>query len=362
MTRESLMVAGDTLSARQDILSVLWAITKSCNHSCEYCVYYKPVDKEGFVSASSLIRAAEKILALGRPGYQITLYGGEPTLHPGIIELIGAILAHPVRPQLRIFSNGSRNARFFEQLSEVAAVPQFGIIFSAHLAFLDAPRFVKAVRASVANGIRVAVNVMYDHRHDGLARLLVGDLVVLRSHLPFFIEINFPYDVDGAMAEGASETQLAWVDEQRGVFEALNSDVGYASPNFVRITFNMIKQTGVGRHILSVEQSLGLLAEFNTPIYTGWHCCSGTNVWFIEEDGAVRGGVCEASQPLGNIFTDAELQLTQAMAAIPCKATACKSIENIPLPKFRNEDEAVQHMKVYRAKAKRFLYRYQAQI
>jgi MoaA/NifB/PqqE/SkfB family radical SAM enzyme len=360
MQTHPLMVAGDTLSDRQDILSVLWAITKSCNHQCSYCVYYKPIDKHGLTPTDQLIRAAEKLLALGRPGYQITLYGGEPTLHPGILALITAILASPVEPQLRIFTNGSRDARFFKSLSEVAATPRFGIIFSAHLAFIDVNRFVGSVEASVAGGIRVAVNVMYDHHHDSTARRLVTGLLTLRANLPFFIEINFPYDIDGAMAEGATEAQLAWIEAQRVTLNDLNTLVPYASPNFVRITFNMITQSPAGRQTLSVEESLHLLAALHTPIYTGFHCLSGTNVWFIEEDGAVRGGVCEASQPLGNIFHDSEIELTQSMAAIPCRATACKSIENIPLPKFRDAAEGAAHLSQYRARAKRYLYQHQS--
>ncbi len=360
MARGRLMVAGDTLSERQDILSVLWAITKSCNHQCSYCVYYKPVRKADFVATEALLRAAEKLLGLGRPGYQITLYGGEPTLHPGIFALIWAILEHPVQPQLRIFTNGSREAGFFERLGAIAAVPRFGIIFSAHLGFVDVSRFTAAVRASVGAGIRVAVNLMYDPRHDAKARALFDQLMALRDVRPFFVEINFPYDRDGVMAEGATPAQLDWVEGQRGHLAALNAAVPYASPNFVRITFNMITQEREGRQVLSVADSLDLLAALQTPVYTGFHCGSGANVWFIEEDGAVRGGVCEASRPLGNILWDSEIELTQAMAPTVCRATACKSIENIPLPKFREAAEAEAHMAQYRARAKRSLYRYQA--
>src|SRR3954449_6537779 len=65
------------------------------------------------------------------------------------------------------------------------------------------------------------------------------------------------------------------------------------------------------------------------------NCVSGANVLFIEEDGAVRGGVCDKCQPMGNIFTDPEIAILQKMNIVRCTATGCNSIENIPLPKFR---------------------------
>jgi len=97
-----------------------------------------------------------------------------------------------------------------------------------------------------------------------------------------------------------------------------------------------------------------------TPSYTGYHCCGGTNVLFIEEHGGARGGVCSASPYIGNVFRDSEVALVQAMRPVRCTAIACTSIENIPLPKFRNAAEAEACAADFRNRAKAYLYRAEA--
>jgi hypothetical protein len=95
-----------------------------------------------------------------------------------------------------------------------------------------------------------------------------------------------------------------------------------------------------------------------TPSYTGYHRCGGTNVLFIEEDGATRGGVCSASPYIGNVFRDSEIGLVQGMRPVSCTSMTCASIENIPLPKFRSEAEACTVG--FRNRAKAYLYRAEA--
>src|ERR1017187_1349146 len=70
---------GDFALQSRDTLSVLWALTRACNFNCSYCTYsrdFKLAD-EIFSTKEDLLGAARKLLGLNRPGYQITLYGGE---------------------------------------------------------------------------------------------------------------------------------------------------------------------------------------------------------------------------------------------------------------------------------------------
>jgi hypothetical protein len=79
-----------------------------------------------------VLRAARTIERLGRPGYQITLYGGEPTLRPNFPDLLAYFVASPAPVSLRMYTNGSRSEQFFERIMTTVRDYYFGVIFSFH--------------------------------------------------------------------------------------------------------------------------------------------------------------------------------------------------------------------------------------
>jgi MoaA/NifB/PqqE/SkfB family radical SAM enzyme len=59
-------------------------ITRRCNLSCTYCNEFDKVSDP--VPLATLKTRAEKLKSLG--AYSINLTGGEPTMHPDLVELI----------------------------------------------------------------------------------------------------------------------------------------------------------------------------------------------------------------------------------------------------------------------------------
>jgi hypothetical protein len=172
--------------------------------------------------------------------------------------------------------------------------------------------------------------------------------------------LNLPYTREGAMGGGCTRADLEWLAEMQRRFDAFPAPGHLRSPFFVRITCELTLARDGIREVLPPEASLALLETLNTPSYTGFHCVSGANVYFIEEDGAIRGGVCDRSQPMGNLFTDSEIVILQRMNSVCCTAQACNSIENIPLPKFRGVAEAAACLDGFRQRAKSYFYRAEA--
>ncbi len=350
MTR--VVAIGDQSSPRRDTLSVLWAITKVCSFSCSYCVYYKPRRGASFSSRDELLRAARTLLRLGRPAYQITLYGGEPTLHPHFHDLLGYLMQADVPMELRMFTNGSQSERFFEQVVATPGKERFLIIFSLHLAYVNFRKFKRAVEITAGAGMSVAVNFMFDAAHRDNARAWTDELYALRQRVPFFFGLNFPYTPSGEMGVGCTAADLAWVEASRRAFDAMAMPGHLTDPVITRYVSHIVQEEGGVRTTLPLEESLALLSKMNTPSYTGYHCCSGANVMFVEEDGSARGGVCSASRHLGNLFRTSEIELVQNMGVVRCAAQACSSIENIPLPKFVDAEEAEDCMAGFQQRAK----------
>lgn len=346
---------GDFSPQSRDVLSILWAITKGCNYRCSYCSYSKDTKFANFSSKEDLRRATEVIVGLGRPGYQITLYGGEPTYHPHFHDLVHFLVASEAPISLRMFTNGSRPPQFFEKMVALSKNTPFGVIFSLHFEQAKFENFKRAIEITAAAGMSVGINLMFLASFRDQARKYYDELLEMRTRIPFFLEISLPYDLDGVMAQGCSAEDLAWRNSCRATFGEMPMPGHLSSPFYTRIKSQITLERAGARQSLAPEESLQLLAKAQMPSYKDFYCCSGTNVFFIEEDGAARGGVCVSSAHIGNVFRDDSSALAEQMSVVRCASTACSSIENIPLPKFRNVTEAEECLGEFRERARSYV-------
>jgi hypothetical protein len=345
---------------RRDVLSVLWAITKGCNFKCSYCVYNKELKHTQYSSKEELLRAAKLLVRLGRPGYQITLYGGEPTVHPHFLDLLEYLLTSGAPIAARVFTNGSRSAKFFERMASIAKGKKFGAIFSLHPDFVNFDTFKRGVEITAAADIPTAVGLMFVPSRRDEQRRYIDEFLELRMKVPFYMWINHPYDANGVMGTGCSAEDHAWIKATRETFEQMPVPSHWTSPVFTRIVADITVQRQGKRLALDPLESLQLLTEMVTPTYENYYCCSGTNVMFVEEDGTARGGVCDKSRYLGSLFSDSDISFVQSMNIVRCTAKACSSIENTPLPKFKDSAEAEACVREFRNRAKSYLYRAEA--
>jgi MoaA/NifB/PqqE/SkfB family radical SAM enzyme len=355
-----IVATGDFMSERRDVLSILWAITKGCNYRCSYCVYTRELKHTQFSSRDDLLGAAQTIARMGRPGYQLTLYGGEPTQHPHFLDLLEYLPASASPISLRMYTNGSRSTRFFDKVMFVTHNIYFGVIFSFHPEYTKFEQFIRNVELTACGGMSVGISFMFVPAFREQSRRHMEEFLALRSKVPFFVSINYPYTPSGEMGGGCSVEDFAWINESRQAFDQLGMPDHLRTPFYTRLMSKIALERCGKRVWLEPQDSLLSLAEMRTPSYKDYFCCGGTNVLFIEEDGAVRGGVCDASPPMGNIFRDSEIAFVQSMRPVRCSQATCASIENIPLPKFRSKSEAEACTTDFRSRAKAYLYRAEA--
>ena len=166
------------------------------------------------------------------------------------------------------------------------------------------------------------------------------ELLALCRKAPFFMNIVIPYAPGGIMGEECTAEDHAWIKQVREEFARISIPAHLKSPFFTRFQSNITLNRDGRLVSLAPEDSLQLLSKAETPSYRNFYCCGGTNVWFLAPDGTVSGGVCESARPLFNIFHDPMPEIVTKMAVVRCTAPACNSIENIPLPKFRNSEDA----------------------
>ena len=290
----TVMASGDWSSDRCDVLSILWAVTKGCNYDCSYCPYSRDVPLGNFSSRDEILRAARLLLRLGRPGYQITLYGGEPTYHPHLLDLAEFLSAASAPVILRMYTNGSRPPSYFHHVCRRTRVNQLGIIFSLHPEFVKFKNFLACVEETAQSGMAPAVSIMFSARHRDAIKSYVDQFFALRMSVPFFFEVNLPYTTGGIMGSECTEDDFAWIKSVRDLFAGLPQPTYRMVPAFTRIVCDVVVKLEDNDIMLSPEDSLRFLNQTATPSYKGFYCCSGTNVLFLEEDGRARGGVCSA--------------------------------------------------------------------
>jgi|GEM_PF-4166512 len=347
---------GDFSPESRDVISVLWTLLRGCNYRCSYCSFSNKtrLSDETFSSKEDLLGAADKLISLNRPGYQITLYGGEPTYHPHFLDLLDYLVESKAPISLRMFTNGSQSPRFFEKIVAIRKEAPFGIVFSLHLEHARIDNFRRVVEITAKAGIAVGVSLMFLPEWRERAREYVEELFKLRMEAPFFMNIAHPYTPTGIMGEGCTADDYAWIETSRKAFDQIPMPGNLKSPFFTRIHSNITLEREGKRVTLAPEESLQLLENTETPSYQNFYCCRGTNVIFLAEDGNLFGGVCDVSEPLCNIFHEPLCSLVERMNIVKCSSRACNSIENIPLPKFRNLSDAEACVTAYKERAKAY--------
>lgn len=99
----------------------VFSVTNACNMDCPICFTYNRADQEYFMSRAELRKLLDKLLARVGPLDLINITGGEPTLHPNILELLQEC-KRPEIGRITMNSNGLRLASdegFCQALAEL---------------------------------------------------------------------------------------------------------------------------------------------------------------------------------------------------------------------------------------------------
>jgi len=97
------------------------SITNACNLRCPICFTYNRADRLFFMTPDEMRRTVDALVAMAGPVDVLDITGGEPTLHPHLIELLRCC-RRPEIGRVTMNSNGLRLAEDYplcEQLTEL---------------------------------------------------------------------------------------------------------------------------------------------------------------------------------------------------------------------------------------------------
>lgn len=121
-----------------------------CNLRCAGCLHFAPLAQEHFLDLDEYARDLAQLVAIeGIGGYfgSIVLMGGEPLLHPDIIEVVRTTRAHLPSERIDLCTNGLLLKRMDDTFWDAITQCEVNIIISPYPIKLDYEELARFVRA-----------------------------------------------------------------------------------------------------------------------------------------------------------------------------------------------------------------------
>ena len=109
----------------RDLFTVSWLLGRFCNYKCSYCWPYARSDRKDHRPTELCVKTIDEIKRQARENgfnsFHFSLSGGEPTFHPGYLDILQHLaddIDNTNYTSVHMTSNCSRNMRWFEQYVE----------------------------------------------------------------------------------------------------------------------------------------------------------------------------------------------------------------------------------------------------
>ena len=168
---DNVVKFGHTDMLDKDVFMVSWILGRFCNYKCSYCWPYAHSQKKDHRPTELCLQTIDEIKYQARNNgfnsFHFSLSGGEPTFHPGYLQIL-QFLADDYRAKyqsIHMTTNMSQNMSFFQKYLRIAK--QFddaNITASFHHEHLNTPDLVNGFRDKLVflkdNGIKIIINMV----------------------------------------------------------------------------------------------------------------------------------------------------------------------------------------------------------
>jgi organic radical activating enzyme len=353
---DDLVRVGQRTMLYRDMFTVSWLLGRFCNYRCSYCWPYARSDKKDFRPTELCLKTIDEIKRQARErgfnSFHFSLSGGEPTFHPGYLDILKH-LADDVNntnyTSVHMTSNCSRNLKWFEQyVDTVKHFHRASITASYHREHVN----TKEKREQFAD------KLCFVQEHD--VQVTINQVMVpqwfneLYDESLYFhnrgINVTLKPQSDptaSRVVEGYTDDMLEKLHNgmpQRGFTEIKNKFVQRPRPNFKIDEDDTFRketyQQGVPQHFQvefkDKENKSWFMDQaerfnaFNFNKFEGWKCNSGYQGIIIREpDGSIKRSYSCHDTPLGNIETGFKLFSEPQV----CVTKTCVSSADSKIPK-----------------------------
>ena len=353
---DDLVRVGQRTMLYRDMFTVSWLLGRFCNYRCSYCWPYARSDKKDFRPTELCLKTIDEIKRQARErgfnSFHFSLSGGEPTFHPGYLDILKHLaddVDNTNYTSVHMTSNCSRNLKWFEQyVDTVKHFHRASITASYHREHVN----TKEKREQLAD------KICFVQEYD--VQVTINQVMVpqwfdeLYDESLYFHNRGINVTLKPQSDPTASKVVNGYTDDmleklhngmpQRGFTEAKNKFVQRPKPNFKIDEDDTFRketyQQGVPQHF-QVEFKDGenkswfmdqaeRFNAFNFNRFKGWECSSGYRSIIIREpDGSIKRSYSCHDKPLGNIETGFKLFDTPKN----CISPTCVSSADSKIPK-----------------------------
>lgn len=345
---EHVLAHGMLNPEHQDTLVVDWKLVEGCNYACSYCHLENPRVQETF-SREQLLTTARHILELGRSHYSFRLYGGEPTLHPFLPDLLYYLRGSGQSLSIEVNTNASRSAAYFRHMASLVVPSTFRMELSVHPEYIAFSHLEEVIALLAEAGHSCGIDLVLLPTHKARCRDYYAQLCNLRMKYAFHLSCSFLYqgeDFSTLDPEYTAE-DIQWARQARESFVHSARQSGLKLPD-------RCEQEKPCYRIQGDEEIRMVPDEFSVSDlperFTNFYCCAGTNFLHIEPDGTFRGGDCSVIAAWPKKIHQEKPDYAALPHLVRCKGD-CDGTSCAVLPKFRHVSEAEKCLKEYKERA-----------
>lgn len=353
---DDLVQVGQRTLLYRDLFTVSWLLGRFCNYRCSYCWPYARSDRKDHRPTELNLKTIDEIKRQARQNgfnsFHFSLSGGEPTFHPGYLDMLKH-LADDVHntnyTSIHMTSNCSRPMKWFKTYVEHAShFHRASITCSLHVEHVDTPEKMQDLADKLIlcqqHDVQVTINMVmvpevfdlyYDNalffHKQGINVTLKPQSDPTASRVVDGYTDEMRAKLHNGMPQRSYTEQKAAearvVERPKPKFEIPDYTIGRndaSVPWHMQVEFTDSK----GKKWYMDQAERFNAFDFNN--FQGWMCNSGYQGIIIREpDGSVKRSYSCGDQPLGNIETGFKLFDKPTI----CTTKACVSSADSKIPK-----------------------------
>lgn len=142
-----------------DFITIVVNIIDNCNYNCQYC-YNGRVRTHIKIDLNLLSMLAQQIYALTHRKIAIELIGGEPTLHPKLVDFCKDTIGKEHIQSILIYTNFSQSIEYYQSLLSIGC-----ILFVSWHGNVNDSEFIDKLMRIEAYKDHIYVSVMFEHNN-----------------------------------------------------------------------------------------------------------------------------------------------------------------------------------------------------
>ena len=144
---DDIVQVGQRTLLYRDLFTVSWLLGRFCNYKCSYCWPYARSDRKDHRPTELCLKTVDEIKRQARErgfnSYHFSLSGGEPTFHPGYLDIMKHLsddAPNTNYTSVHMTSNCSRPMKWFETYVDYASkFHRASITASLHVEHVNTP-------------------------------------------------------------------------------------------------------------------------------------------------------------------------------------------------------------------------------